>query len=1050
MQSSKGGPTRKFRDLNIPIYVKDPVNGKTPKGTTNKRRRRYTTKQIATMTVEVPEEYLRHVPREYWEYKKLFQGELDTGLPEYGPFDHYIPLKPGTQPKFFPIYNLNQEQLKAMKEYITENLKKGYIRPSTSPAGYPMFWVPKANGQLRPCVDYRDLNEKTIKNRYPLPLITELQDRLQGAQWFTALDLKGAYNLIRIAEGEEWKTAFRTRYGHFEYLVMPFGLTNAPATFQTMINHVLREHLDHFVIAYLDDILVFSKTKEEHVEHVRQVMEELQSAKLLLEPNKCVFHTQEVDFLGYTIKPGQIRMQRKKIEAVLDWATPTTVTEVRAFLGFANFYRRFLKNHSKTILPLTALTKLDEQWNWTEKHQEAFEKVKQQIASDPVLLGADPTKPFEVETDASDYAIGAQLGQRDEDGRLHPVSFMSKKLSGPQLRYTLPDKELMAIVEALKDWKHWLIGAKHPITVYSDHKNLTTFTTTKSLNRRQVRWAEELSEYDFKIVHVKGKENGRADALSRKPEHFQKIPPETKTVLYEDENGHYRQFAATYTVNKDTEWTQRLVESQKWIGIQDQGPLTYEAPFWKRNNRVYVPESICEEAIQMIHESPLHGHPGIKNTMNKFRQSYDCDNLKKHAENVVKKCEVCAKTKARRHKPYGLLQPLPVAKRPWESITMDFIVKLPKSKDPATGVVYDSILVVVDRLTKYAYFLPFREATGAEQTAHIFLRTILANHALPDEIITDRDGRFASKFWQSLMDQLGVNHKLSTAFHPVTDGQTERINQILETYLRGYVNWEQNNWVQLLPTAQIAYNTSTPETTGISPFYANYGIQPDTHFEPQNKKTKTETAILQAERLRQLHKQLSTELEFVRERMNKYANKKRVEGPTFRGGDKVYLATKNIKTKRPNDKLDFKYEGPFEVLEQRSPVNYRLKLPKGSGLFDIFHVSLLEPAHDETPIQDSIEVEPIEDEYEVEKILDSVQEGQEVKYLIKWKGYGHEENSWERSVNLTGCQEELATFHRRNPDRPQPNQSPSQSRPSRSHQRHPTTERRLRRTESRR
>ena len=248
-----------------------------------------------------------------------------------------------------------------MKEYIDENLKKGYIQPSQSPAGYPIFFVPKPNGKLRPCIDYRQLNEITIKNRYPLPLISELQDRLQGAQYFTALELKGAYNLIRIKEGEEWKTAFRTRYGHFEYKVMPFGLTNAPAAFQTMINHVLRKYLDISVVAYLDDILIFSKTEDEHKEHVHQVLQALEEAKLLVEPDKSHFHTKEVDFLGYTIRPGEIRMQRKKIEAVLDWKTPTNVTEVCGFLGFANFYRRFLRNHSKTIKPLTDLTKQDQE-----------------------------------------------------------------------------------------------------------------------------------------------------------------------------------------------------------------------------------------------------------------------------------------------------------------------------------------------------------------------------------------------------------------------------------------------------------------------------------------------------------------------------------------------------------------------------------------------------------------------------------------------------------------------------------------------------------------
>ena len=282
---------------------------------------------------------MKDVPEEYKCYNKLFQEELETGLPEHSKRDHEIPLKPGTEPKFQKIYPLNEQQLQALREYLDENLRKGYIRPSTSPAGYPILFVPKKNGKLRLCVDYRQLNDITIKNRYPLPLVTELQSRLGKASWFTALDLKGAYNLIRIKDGEEWKTAFRTVLGHYEYLVMPFGLTNAPASFQSMINDVLREYLDEFVVVYLDDILIYSETLEEHKEHVHKILKRLQNANLLVEPEKCKFLAQEVDYLGYTIRPGEIRMQESKLSAIKEWPTPTNIKDVRAFLGFANFYR---------------------------------------------------------------------------------------------------------------------------------------------------------------------------------------------------------------------------------------------------------------------------------------------------------------------------------------------------------------------------------------------------------------------------------------------------------------------------------------------------------------------------------------------------------------------------------------------------------------------------------------------------------------------------------------------------------------------------------------
>ncbi|KAL6351799.1 hypothetical protein LRP88_14947 [Fusarium phalaenopsidis] len=275
------------------------------------------------------------------------------------------------------------------------------------------------------------LNAITVKDRTPLPLISELKDRLFGMKYFTALDLKGAYNLIRIKEGHEWKTAFRTKYGLFEYLVMPFGLTNAPAAFQRMINNVLREHLDIFVVCYLDDILIFSKTEEEHTEHVHKVLQTLQDAKLLVEPEKSKFHAPEVEFLGHIISHNEIRMDPKKVSAVKEWEEPTNVKEVQAFLGFANYYRKFLKAFGRIAAPLTELTKKDKTFVFGNKAKDAFDKIKELILSEPVLKMFDPSQPIELETDASDFALGAQIGQRDDkdsytQSHSTPTSYMER------------------------------------------------------------------------------------------------------------------------------------------------------------------------------------------------------------------------------------------------------------------------------------------------------------------------------------------------------------------------------------------------------------------------------------------------------------------------------------------------------------------------------------------------------------------------------------------------------------------------------------------------
>ncbi|KAI8402590.1 hypothetical protein FOFC_17905 [Fusarium oxysporum] len=864
---------------------------------------------------------LKNIPREYRIYDKLFREELETGVPEHSQWDHEIKLTDENL-SFQKIYPLNQGELEVQRQYIDEMIQKGYIKESTSPAGSAMFFVPKKNGKPRPVVDYRGVNARTIKDRTPLPLITELKDRLQGKKIFTALDLKGAYNLIRIKEGDEWKTAFRTRFGLFEYLVMPFGLTNAPATFQRMINNVLRQYLDIFVVCYLDDILIFSDSEEEHREHVHKVLRKLQDAKLLVEPEKSHFHVTKVDFLGHTITPGEIRMEQKKISAVAEWKVPTNVKETQAFLGFANYYRRFIKGFSKIAIPLTELTKKGKPFKWNDKAQEAFEQLKKAILSEPVLAMFDPEKEIELETDASDFALGGQIGQRDNEGKLHPVAFYSCKLQGAELNYPIYDKEFLAIVNCFEEFRHYLMGSKHKVKVYTDHQNISYFATTHELNRRQLRYAEFLCEFDFVIIHRKGSENGRADAISRRPDYDTGTVKAREQVLEKNDKGEYQ-------------FTQKMV-TLGWM----QAEATKEIP------------GNPQEFIQEFHAHPLHGHQGVTKTLKRLlHQGYQA--TRKEVEKVVKKCDICARTKAQRHKPYGELQPIEVAERPWSSITMDFITKLPLSEDPSTGTFYDSIMVIVDRLTKFSIYLPYREATDAEVMAYIFYDRVVRERGLPREILSDRGPTFASKFWQSLMALMGVKHRLTTAFRPQADGQTERMNQVLEQYLRCYINYEQDNWVEKLPNAQLAYNTAYNESTKLTPFDANAGFTPNAYYDAQEPKNVNPTAIIASDKLKEVHDELKTELEFVRKRMQRHYDPKRLKGPTFKEGDMVYLSTKNIKTDRPSHKLDYKYLGPVKIKRKTGEDRYELDLPPNIRCHPIYHISIPATNHDKSQDQKS-------------------------------------------------------------------------------------------------
>jgi transposase InsO family protein len=917
------------------------------------------------------------IPREYNEFKKLFEEELGKeALPKHQEWDHEIKLEEGKKPGFQPIYGMSEKELQELRTYIDVNIKKGFIRPSESPAGFPVMFVPKKNGKLRLCVDFRRLNEITIKNRYPLPNIGELRDRLCHAEVFTALDLRGAYNLIRMKEGEEWKTAFRTRYGHYEYTVMPFGLTNAPATCQALVNNVLREHLDIFVIAYLDDILIYSRNEKEHKEHVRTVLKLLQQHSLLVDPDKCKWHQEEVEFLGCIVGKNGVKMSPDKIQVVKDWPTPTTVKEVQAFIGFVNFNRQFIKDFSKIAIPLTELTKKENAFKWTDKADEAFRKLIEACISPPVLVAFRSGEPLRFETDASDLAMG-MCAKQERDGKWHPIAYHSRKFSSAEENYDVHDKELLAIVIALEHWRIYAESCSD-LVIFSDHKNLVNFTTSKVLNRRQVRWSETLGQYKFRIVYTPGKDNGRADALSRRSD-IAGTKEITKGILLQfNEDGSMGP-------------SRRLRRLRMSIGIE-------------------VPEELQEAIIQQHHDDPVHGHPGVARTVEQIQRNYQFKNMKDKVTSYIKKCADCQKNKHSTHAPYGEMQPMELPSEPWTDISMDFVTGLPLSKDPATGLSYDSILVIVDRFTKYALMIPFRRDYTAVQLAHVLKDRLIRDHGIPKTIISDRDKLFTSNYWATLMAEIGIQRKLSTAYHPQTDGQTERTNRTMKTYLKIYSNTSQDNWVSLLAMAQMAYNDKRSEATGQTPYFANHGRNPNL-FQRTLPSPKAEAAIKSAEEMKRIHEEMGKKTLHAQDQSISYVNHKRKTAPQLKKGDKVYLHTKNLRTKRPSKGLDNVKVGPFLISKQNGPVTYTLELPPDAKIHPRFHVNLLEPADPETPLQRTFRYETEEsNEFEVERIIAQRGDNHNKEFLVKWLGYDDLDNTWEPETNLTNCRQLLAQF----------------------------------------
>ena len=444
-------------------------------------------------------------------FEDVMLDQLPQRLPPKREVDHQIELLPGVKPPAKGPYRMAPPELAELRKQLNELMDAGFIRPSKAPFGAPVLFQKKQDGSLRLCIDYRALNKVTVRNKYPIPLVQDLFDQLSTARYFTKLDLRSGYYQVRVADEDVAKTTCVTRYGAYEFLVMPFGLTNAPATFCTLMNQVFYDFLDKFVVVYLDDIVIYSSSLEDHLEHLKLVFERLRQHQLYVKREKCSFAQESIKFLGHIIERGGIRMDMDKVRAIQEWEAPSKVTELRSFLGLANYYRRFVEGYSRRAAPLTELLKKGVPWKWTEKCQTAFDNLKQAMSGDPVLALPDVSRPFEVQTDASDFALGGVLLQEG-----HPVAYESHKLSEAERRYTAQEKEMLAVIHCLRVWRHYLLGSK--FVVKTDNSAVSHFFTQPKLTPKQGRWQEFLAEFDVEFEHKAGRTNQVADALSRKAE----------------------------------------------------------------------------------------------------------------------------------------------------------------------------------------------------------------------------------------------------------------------------------------------------------------------------------------------------------------------------------------------------------------------------------------------------------------------------------------------------------------------------------------------------
>ena len=989
-------------------------------------------------------------------FEHIFSKQASERFPPSRVYDHAIELKPGFTPKDCPIYSLTPKENEALDEFIKENLRKGYIRPSNSPQASPIFFVPKKDpNDLRPCEDYRYINEWTIKSAYPLPRQEELFDKIKKAQYFTKLDLRNGYNNIRIKEGDEWKAAFKTSKGLFEPTVMFFGLCNSPATFQKFMDDIFRILIiEEGILIYMDDILIYSDNIKDLERKTKKVLEILNENDLYLKPEKCQFTTQEIEFLGITFTPGHMEMSKDKLKAITDWPTPKNVGELRKFLGFSNFYRRFIQNYANIAAPLNNLTG-SKPWKWEEEQEKAFETLKNEFTKEPTLLLPDPLAPFALETDASDVATGGVLYQKNTEGVYQPCGFISNALSPTEQRYDIYDKELLAVMRATREWRHYLQHSPHEVTLWVDHKNLTYFQKMKPMNPRQSRWKLELSMFNWKLEYKAGSKMTGADALSRRPDHKKEPDPEdcffpARKEMKQEEQVDPREIFIAFLKEqietmgqidktKEEDEEKEVVEHKKLrnpITLEDIRKAQDEDNFtqtllkallgkpnitmhhWNaRNNllyhhqQIFVPnkEDIRKQLIAQTHNHPAYGHPGIFRTTTMIRSHYYWQNMTTHIAKYIQGCALCQQMKINTHPTVPPIQPIQAKPnaRPFETITMDFITDLPLSNG------YDALLVVVDHDTTKAIVLtPCTKTTDALGTAKLLQDSVFRRFGLPETIISDRGTQFASKTFQELCRLLGINSKMSTAYHPQTDGQSERTNQEIEAYLRLYCSNHPQNWSYHIGNMEFSHNSAPHSVTKKSPFELLLGYQPQAI--PHTPLVTSHPTLQQRlDQMTELRKEAIAAHDLARLHMMQRSTSK---FKPFEIGQKVWLEATNLRIPNRQPKLSPKREGPFSIKNVLSNLVYELNLPYQWKIHPVFHASLLTPyietkQHGPSFSQPPPDVIEGEEEYEIEAIV--THRGNTPKrrqYLVKWLGYPSSENQWLSEKELQHSKELLQEY----------------------------------------
>ena len=882
-------------------------------------------------------------------HTSIIQHEIDTGNSK--------PIKQAP-------YRVSQNQRDEIESHISKMLEQNIISVSSSPWSSPVVLVKKKDGTTRFCIDYRKLNAVTRKDSFPLPRIDDALDSLAGSNYFTTLDLQSGYHQVAMHPSSKEKTAFISHAGLYEFNVMSFGLTNAPPNFQRLMSRLLHGLEWKICLIYIDDIIVFSKTFEEHLSRLSLVFDRLREASLKLKPKKCFFARSSVNFLGFLVSSSGVSPDPEKLESVRSFPTPTSVKGVQSFLGLCNYYRRFVEGFAKIASPLNHLTRKNVVFEWSSDCEAAFQILKSRLCSPPILAYPDFSQPFHLYTDASQSALGYILGQV-VDGKEHVIAYGGRELSLQETRYSTTEREALAVIDGIKRYQPYLFGRK--FFVHTDHGSLSWLMKVKDPTGRLARWALQLQQYDFDVLHRPGSSNGNADALSRRPYTSSKSPVSTSPSVVVIDNvissvqrlhtlqrqdadlSVIIQYLEESQLPLDNSQARSLLLSIDSYYLDENGILFHLWSPGKRRvtsirSQVVIPASLRYDVLVSCHDDPTAGHFGVLKTYEKIRARYYWHGMFKDIEHWCNTCVDCAMKKMPRNKHKAPLLPIPVDGA-FDRVAMDILGPFPVTN---SGNRY--IIVFSDYYTRWpeAFALP---STEASRIAWLLVNEILARHGSPRTLLSDRGANFLSAVVKEVSHLLNTKRLHTTSYHPQTDGLVERFNGTLAESLSMYVSTNQKDWDEHLPLILFAYRVSPSATTHESPFYLLYGREPrlplDTSLLISASNLSSSVEELRSrvvENLERAQRIIKSNTQLAQQRM-KFQYDKTSRPVRYEIGSKVWVYTPKTR-KGYSKKLTHNFHGPYRIVAKLSPVHFKLHNLDNRPVSVPVHANRLKPYYD--------------------------------------------------------------------------------------------------------